>query len=299
MRKSIVLLCSIAVLLVSALLPLTVSAERVVLEDNERIAEVFAHCVDYSGQSGASLIGVDCYYASGHHKNNADFIACELYVGGTVYGYSINYAAATPAHNSWTVAGYPSFGAHWLKLGNYQFWYNAGSSSAASYQLDAFCSNHAEFYNTVSNGVSNYDMTYNINVTYMDTSGSDGSFTVQDFADSATADVSPDPTESETEAPAVDSSAEPAFTLPEEWVNGGETLAPGQVETFGDVDQEEALNVLESVNFDEVTNNTGISSAMGFIWAMTEEFLSSFGLSAISLVIIVLLILAWAFGRSI
>lgn len=160
-----------------------------------------------------------------------------------------------------------------------QFWYNTSDD----YQLVSFSSSDAERVTAVYNNVSSSNVNYR-DYTFVTSSGS----TLGDYSADYAVQISPP--ETSTAAP-----SDGGFQLPSDWLEG-ETLASAEATDVG-INEGEALAALESMNLDAVSDDSGLQSAFGAIWAMSSAVWSAFSVSGTIVACMLIMLLSWFFGR--
>ncbi|MGN0150211.1 MAG: hypothetical protein ACI4C7_08200 [Clostridia bacterium] len=304
MRKSIAILCSVVVLLASVLvLPVSASSinNGIYLTDCDLYsAEIHDLLTNYN-ISSTDIQSSVVYYVSGYSNSNSNLHCSVLWIDGVYYRQTINYSDAIPSYSYYSASyAFDIYAKYCGHVYCAAFYYD-GSSRSDQYQLVNFSTNQIGSYNNVYSYVGATDFSSSTCLSYIETDGSDGSAsTVDDFVDASVSVYTPEPTEPATDPPVSsgsDSSAAEPFTLPEEWINGGETLAAVEAATFGDMDEQEALDILDSMSFDEVKNDTGLQAGFGVIWSLVSDTWESFAIGGITTVIMFIMILAWFFGR--
>lgn len=209
--------------------------------------------------SGLSDVSDNILIVAGH---NSTSYSIRIYGSGYNIFASINYSVSTPVWSylgrSATVTVQPSYVGE-TAYSSYRWYYDWPGSGG--YQLDYLVTNDVDQYNAYYSYYTASSSTWNIQAAF--TSSSDFSGIVSDFE---TEFAAADPTEAVT-----DSSG--AFQLPEEWINGGQTLDTEEYTTPSDFDFSGVDDVFES--YAQLDIDSGTENAIGFFWAFVERIISA------------------------
>jgi len=90
-----------------------------------------------------------------------------------------------------------------------------------------------------------------------------------------------------------------SFQLPDSWINGGETLPEGEIETFQGVDEDDALNQFDSLLTDSNSffSDSSFLNCVGLFWSIIINFIDNLSAWVVVSLLMTFGLIAWVLGR--
>lgn len=266
MRKRFLSFFMGVVLCLLCMSPAFVFAEDVVLSNEELSSSMYDELISYYGLTGDT--GEDIvYYIYGRKNGGTGNPRSSLWVGAISYhcSYDLQSGSYSFSKGTFAIQLLDSYVGR-SELGS-AYWYEASSSQLAF--ISGFTDNIR-----ISEIYPNNNWTQTKSVTF------------EEFGSS----LVPSPSEPT-------SSDGPPFQLPDDWINGGNTLETRQPSTFENLDSDSALEEFE--NLTDVEFETSFLDAVSFYWAVVIGVIDSMGIWVYVYVSMTILLIAFLLGRNV
>lgn len=229
-----------------------------------------AICSTY-GLSGDLSIDENFYYIYGRKNGGTGNPISVLWVGGRCYRCEWQESAAIPSYNFYT-ATYPCNGnTGWVGHAYMQQFYYSASDSQTLF-ISGYTDNLI-FFNQYADCSDGWN--FSTSSTYEEFSNSFGGGS----------------------SGSTESTENPPFQLPDDWLNGGNTLETREPSTFENLDSDSALEEFE--NLTDVEFETSFLDAVSFYWSVVIGVIDAMGIWVYVYVSMTILLIAFLLGRNI